>query len=119
MWTEADQQREGRMAKHSPMTAGKLHRILGELIKAGHERSAVCIDKETFTHPLESDGCVMLDAYGAKAEYVPVMNDDGGMMHGDKEKHKSCVVLWGFETHPGGVNRAANVRRARKKKGKA
>lgn len=38
------------------MTVNKPHKILGEMIAAGHGRRPVNVAKHTFTHNCESDG---------------------------------------------------------------
>ena len=61
------------------MTAYKLSQILAEIIASGGGRMPVCIRKDTFTHPLESDGCLILDVLDFDVRCVPMMDDDGGM----------------------------------------
>lgn len=60
------------------MTVNRLLKLCEEAIASGHGRAAVCIDKPTFTHPLEGDGACILDTYHAGVESVPQMDDDGG-----------------------------------------
>jgi hypothetical protein len=59
------------------MTVGKLHRLLSELIEAGHTRKVVVINKDTFTHPLEADGCCMLPVERMELEAYTILDDDG------------------------------------------
>jgi hypothetical protein len=78
------------------MTIGKLHRKLAELIQQGHARKLVVINKKTFTHPLESDGCCMLDIADLGLEIYNIMNDDGGIIHDNgNEKLTQSLVLRG------------------------
>ena len=46
--------------KSKTLTANQLHKMLGVFIDKGYKRTPVCINKDTFTHALESDGCVIL-----------------------------------------------------------
>lgn len=61
------------------ITIGKLHKILGEMIENGHARKPVTIDKETFTHNLESDGVSILPVESAKIKWIRLADDDGGV----------------------------------------
>lgn len=83
--------------KHFTMTVNQLHRILGNIIAEGNGRCKVCVNKDTFTHNLEGDGCVILDVDACRVESVMQMNGDGGILHGpdDRERYKTCCVLFG------------------------
>lgn len=59
-------------------TINKLHAELGRLIKQGHGRRIVHVDKDTFRHNLEPDGCTVLAVAGLGIVWVPTMDDDGG-----------------------------------------
>jgi hypothetical protein len=61
------------------MTVKKLHKILSGMIKTGNGRKPVCIEKTSFNHPLESDGCVILPVYTVTLDVVEHVDDDGGM----------------------------------------
>jgi len=60
------------------MTINQLHKITGKLIEQGSGRRAVCVDKSSFTHPLESDGAMILSVESAAAQVVEMSDDDGG-----------------------------------------
>ena len=62
-----------------PITINKLHKMLGKAIEEGMGRRRVCINKKTFIHPLEGDGCVILPIENADIEVVPMLDEDGGM----------------------------------------
>lgn len=83
------------------MTLGKLHKELGKLLASDKKlaRKKVVINKRTFTHPLESDGCCMLDVKRINVQTYNILNDDGGLLD-DKsgnEKLTSSVVLSGTD----------------------
>lgn len=59
-------------------TVNRLHKELGKLIDKGHGRKIVCVNKDSFQHNCESDGCVILDVQGLGIKTVPVIADDGG-----------------------------------------
>lgn len=61
------------------MTINRLHTLLGAMIAAGHGRRTVCIDKPSFTHNLESDGCVILEVEDAALQTYNRIDDDGGL----------------------------------------
>ena len=60
------------------MTVTQLHKLLTKAIASGHGRLRVAVNKPSFTHPLEEDGCVFIDVSKAEVETVPLMDDDGG-----------------------------------------
>jgi hypothetical protein len=60
------------------ITINRLHKLLGKLIAEGHGRRPVCIDKPSFTHNLESDGCVILEVESAEIHSYRRLDDDGG-----------------------------------------
>lgn len=60
------------------MTVNRLHQMLTSLIAEGHGRKTVTINKKTFTHPLEPDGCCILKVCGGDIQWVPTADDDGG-----------------------------------------
>ena len=61
------------------MTVSKLHRLLEVLIAAGHGRKPVCVNKRSFSHPLEEDGAVILDvAHIGTPQWIGMVDDDGG-----------------------------------------
>lgn len=84
------------------MTVNKLLKLCEVAIAAGHGRAAVCVDKPTFTHPLEGDGAVILDACHAGVESVVQMDDDGGTKTNARggECYRTCFVLQGANYEP-------------------
>lgn len=89
------------MAKPKTFTVNQLHKQLGKLIDKGNGRTPVCIDKSSFHHPLESDGCVILNAAGFRYEYVLQLQDDGSHLDNNgREHHKRCCILFGESVHP-------------------
>jgi hypothetical protein len=60
------------------MTVNQLHKILGELVAKNKGRMHVCIDKDTFQHPLEEDGCTIIDVKSGAIEDIEISSDDGG-----------------------------------------
>lgn len=81
------------------MTVKKLHAALEILIQAGAGRRKVVIDKETYRHPLESDGCVLLDVARVRMQTNPIIDDDGGttLNKDGTERTQQSVVLSGNE----------------------
>lgn len=60
------------------MTVGKLHKLLGQLVDQGHARKPVCINKNTFRHPLEDDGAVILGVEAVTGpKWIGNADDDG------------------------------------------
>ena len=59
------------------MTVGQLNKITSEMVKNGKSRMNVCIDRSTFTHPLESDGLVIMDVSSADTQTFSLMDGDG------------------------------------------
>ncbi len=60
------------------MTIGKLQKHLAKLVAEGHGRKQVLIDKSSFRHPLESDGCMILPVEEATILRFNICDDDGG-----------------------------------------
>lgn len=81
------------------MTVNKLLKLLQSAADRGLGRCPVCIDKPTFTHPLESDGAIILDVSGVRDESVQMLNDDGGITHGprDTERYRYSIILHGAD----------------------
>ncbi len=80
------------------ITVASLHKKLADLIAAGHGRKPVCINKESFTHPLENDGAVILGIESVKGpEWVGTCDDDGGIkVNADgSEAGRMTVILQG------------------------
>lgn len=60
------------------LTVSSLHKMLAKLIADGHGRKPVCINKRTFSHPLETDGVVILNIHGVTGpEWIAKCDDDG------------------------------------------
>lgn len=81
------------------MTLKKLHAAMTKLL-AEHPctgRMQVTVNKPTFRHPLEIDGCVYLDVSGVTWDAIYVADDDGGtkMNRDGSERMKTVVVLFG------------------------
>lgn len=80
------------------MTVAALHKKLGQLIKAGHGRKPVAINKPTFTDPCEQDGAVILAVHGVEGpRWIYTCDDDGGVKinKDGSEAAKRIVVLFG------------------------
>lgn len=78
------------------MTVNALHKLLGKLINQGHARKPVCIDKTTFTHNLEQDGCLILEVCGVDILPIIKMDDDGGSKVDSKGREcyqQTCVLV--------------------------
>lgn len=84
------------------MTVRKLHKLLGEMIERGHGRRMVLVNKSTFTHNLEADGCVMLPICGAIPHAGSYMDGDGftATRKDGRECVMRCVLLYGESGEP-------------------
>lgn len=60
------------------MTVTTLHKLLTKAIAQGRGRLRVAVNKPSFTHPLERDGCVFIDVEKAEIETVYLVGPDGG-----------------------------------------
>ena len=94
------------------MTLNKLHSLIFRLIKEGHGRRSVFIDKSTFQHNLEIDGCVVLPVEAAEMRTYIILDDDGGTyINADgTERQRTNLVLVGgsspvVDEHPPPVRR--------------
>lgn len=79
-------------------TVARLHKMLGDLIAAGHGRKPVCIDKASFYHPLEQDGATIIDISGvAGPKFICKADDDGGQAFNKDgtEAGRMTVILFG------------------------
>jgi hypothetical protein len=74
-------------------TIARLHKELGNLIDAGHGRKIVHINKDSFQHNLESNGCVIMEVVGLGIQNVPVIDDDGGTKWNRDGGEASMTVL--------------------------
>lgn len=79
------------------MTVQELHRKLSALIEQGQGRMPVTVNKASFRHALEPDGAVVLDVRGADIQWVPWIDDDGGvkLCKDGSESGRHTVVLHG------------------------
>lgn len=78
------------------MTANKFLKILQKLIKEGHGREQIYVNKATFNHVLESDGCVILDVENIELHCFPVFDADGGHeidKRGEEKMEHSLVIV--------------------------
>lgn len=77
------------------MTVYQLLKILTILVDKGHARKRVCVQKDTFSHPLEDDGAVILDVKSASIMSFPMIDDDGFakvLADGTDSCHTACVI---------------------------
>lgn len=82
------------------MTVRKPHAILSDMILEGHARKPVCVSKTTFQHPLETDGCTILDADKISIEIVEQLDGDGGRderADGSSKRRVCAVITGGYE----------------------
>jgi len=80
------------------MKVSTLWRRLNDLMNAGHGNKPVCINKNTFYSPLESDGAVIIGVEDVVGPiFVRNIGDDGGpKTNADgTESGKMTVVLKG------------------------
>ena len=84
------------------MTVSKLHKLLGEVIAAGHGRYPVNVAKHTFTHNCESDGVTILEVCTVKTEWTRLSDDDGGTAYraDGTERGNWGVVIGGASSQP-------------------
>lgn len=84
------------------MTVQKLHTLLGKLIEQGSGRLPICVNKPTFSHNLEGDGCVILNICGVKTEWIPNIDGDGGMKvnKDGSESGRTTAILFGEAGDP-------------------
>lgn len=73
------------------MTLNALKKIVDKLAAEGHGRQRVYIRKDTFRHPCEGDGCVVLDVNTAFLHTFPLYGGDGEMT----EQYLQGLVLFG------------------------
>ena len=79
------------------MTLNQLHKQLSALIAQGLGRRHVCIDKGSFTHNLEGDGCTILDVCRVDAKPIPQIDGDGWTITNKdgSERERLTVILGG------------------------
>lgn len=79
------------------MTVAKLHKILSVFIAKGEGRCRVCVNKPSFRHTLEDDGCVILDVESVDIHQMPLIDPDGGMAVTARGQERTfrCLVFDG------------------------
>jgi hypothetical protein len=80
------------------VNVSQLHKTLGALIAVGHGRKPVCVNKFSFSHPLEADGAVILDVEAVEGPHFVAMTDDDGGTKWNKdgtESGRMTVILKG------------------------
>lgn len=84
------------------MTIAKLHKMLCALVEDGHGRRPVCVNKESFYHPLEGDGVSILDVTEARTDTITIADDDGwaAFNKDGSEKTRKVFVLGGGHVLP-------------------
>lgn len=82
------------------MTINQLNKITAQLVLQGAGRRGVCVAKDTFWHPLESDGATILNATKATLQGFPMADADGGTAttKAGKEIKGLALVLEGGES---------------------
>jgi len=58
------------------LTVRQLYKFMGKLIEDGHARKRVVVRKDTFTHPLEADGCTVLEVTHASMNSHLMLDDN-------------------------------------------
>lgn len=66
------------MAKAKTMTVARLYKQLGEMVLNGQGWMKVCVNKNSFQHPLEADGATILNVTNADVDWVAQCDGDGG-----------------------------------------
>jgi len=83
------------------MTLNQLHKQLGALIDKGHGRRQVCIDKRSFQHNLEPDGCVILPVCRTDTRWIVELDGDGcAVINKDGSEHGETTVILGGSSYP-------------------
>lgn len=79
------------------MTVYQLHKRLTKAIADGDGRRPVVVHKTTFQHPLETDGCVLIDVEDTAIKNMPIIDDDGGIALDSRgrEKTRDFFILSG------------------------
>lgn len=80
------------------MTVQRLHKLLGQLIEQGHGRKPVCVDKASFSSPLENDGISVFDLEIVDGpRWIEMADDDGGTKWNKdgSESGRRVVILKG------------------------
>ena len=79
------------------MTIIGLLKVCEKLKKEGHGRKRVCVDKEWFNGPLETDGVTIMDVEKAELENFPIVDGDGWikLRTDGSECNSTCLILRG------------------------
>ena len=80
------------------ITVSALYKKLEKLVKEGHGRKPVCIDKSSFSHPCEEDGAVVIGVEEVtRPHWIPTLDDDGGQKinKDGSESGRAVMVLKG------------------------
>lgn len=75
------------------MTINQLHKLTTKAVAEGWGRRKVLIDKATFRHALEDEGCVLLEAETALVESFPLIDCDGFLECDSRGSHKERVGM--------------------------
>jgi hypothetical protein len=71
------------------MTLKQLRKHVESLIAAGHGNKQVYINKDTFAHPWERYGCVILNVRKIKIKTYVKIDDDGSVM--ERKNGEECT----------------------------
>lgn len=80
------------------ITVKRLHKLLGEMIEAGHGRKTVFVNKASFTDNREVDGVLILPVEAVEGPvWVSDADDDGGTKWNKdgSEAGRNIVILKG------------------------
>lgn len=79
------------------ITVNKLNKLTSKLIREGHGRKVVHVNKNTFTHDLEQDGCIVLPVETVEINWIPTIDDNGRFKENQNgsESGKTLCVLRG------------------------
>lgn len=87
------------------MTIRQLHHLTGKLTAKGYGRRIVCINKASFNHPLEEDGCCILEVESAEINVHDMLDENGGraeLANGLTKQRTALVLSGGIERVKGG-----------------
>ena len=79
------------------VTVLALQKMLEKLVKEGHGRKPVFVNKATFTDNRESDGVTILPASGVFLRTITMADDDGGtaLRKDGSESLKTVALVFG------------------------
>lgn len=94
------------------MTINQLHKLLAKYIAQGHGRRQVHVDKGSYRHNLEADGCIILPVYRAAIHSYRMLDEDGAwaLKADGTEVSRTSLVLIGdagstLNDHPPPIKR--------------